>query len=72
MTPPDPTDPYDDEEFFPALELALEFVANEPLVLAKLERYFEPRPAQLINGPDDEALLNDLEDRVTRLYGGPP
>ncbi|CAL95691.1 hypothetical protein azo3074 [Azoarcus olearius] len=51
---------------------ALQYAANEAIVLARLEEFLSPKPAQLAADGNAVKSLNDLADRVTALYGDAP
>lgn len=60
------------DRFAGAIGGALQYVADESIVLARLEEFFSPKPAQLVTNEVEAKSLNDLVDRVTALYGGAP
>lgn len=59
-----------EDRFAEAIGGALQYAANEAVVLARLEEFLSPKPAQLATDEDAVKSLNDLADRVTALYGG--
>ncbi len=61
-----------DDRLASAISGALQHAANETLVLARLEEFFSPKPAQLATGEAEVKALNAQVDRVTALYGGAP
>jgi hypothetical protein len=61
-----------EDRFADAIGGALQYAANEAVVLARLEEFLSPKPAQLATDENAVKSLNDLADRVTALYGGAP
>jgi len=51
---------------------ALAHVANETLILARLEEFISPKPAQLAKTDAEANALDAQVDRVIALYGGVP
>lgn len=66
------TDTNREERFAEAVGGALQYAANEAVVLARLEEFLSPKPAQLAADEGAVKSLNDLVDRVISLYGGAP
>lgn len=50
----------------------LAHAANESLILARLEEFLDPKPAQLANSEEGAAILNRAIERLIAAYGGPP
>jgi hypothetical protein len=50
----------------------LAHAANEALILARLEAFLDPKPAQLATSKEHATELNRSIDDLIRAYGGPP
>lgn len=61
-----------EDRFAEAIGGALQYAVNEALVLARLEEFLSPKPAQLARDENAVKSLNDLATRVAALYGDAP
>lgn len=60
------------EELVKAIGPALAYTANEPILLARLEKFFRPAPAKLARTKDETESLNQRVGRLCENLGGPP
>lgn len=51
---------------------AMAFVTNEVIVLARLEEFFSPKPAQLADSEESRKALQERVDKLSETLGGPP
>ncbi len=51
---------------------AMAFVTNEVIVLARLEEFFSPKPAQLADSEVSRKALQQRVDKLSETLGGPP
>lgn len=61
----------DYERFADVIGDAMAYALSESLIFARLEEFFDPKPASLAKGGDIDALQNRVDRAITRL-GGPP
>ncbi len=60
------------DKFASIIGNTMQYVANESLLIAQLEQYFDPKPASIVG---DDASIKELQNRVEKLVeslGGPP
>jgi len=60
----------DYDQFADVIGSAMSVAVDESIVLAKLENYFHPQPAKLVEGENKE--LQEIVDRLVQKLGGPP
>jgi hypothetical protein len=51
---------------------AMAFVTNEVIVLARLEEFFSPKPAQLADSDESRKTLQQRVDKLSEALGSPP
>lgn len=61
-----------DEKIASVLGDAMAFVTNEVIVLARLEEFFSPKPAQLAESEESRKALQQRVDKLSEALGGPP
>lgn len=60
------------DSYVTALAATIRYAGTEPIVLAQLEEFFSPKPAQLAASDSDGNELQERADRVVEQLGGPP
>lgn len=65
-------DPSREDRLVEALGGALQHASSEALMIARLEEFFSPQPARLAENAEEVKALEDLADKVTKLFGGVP
>jgi len=59
------------KKFWELITNAMSFVGNEPIILAQLEQYFSPKPANLTDYTDAKTLQSRIDNLIVKM-GGPP
>lgn len=60
------------DEFAEIIGQVLTHTVNEPYVLNKLEKYFDPKPAQLANSEESSKKIEKRLQVLSEQLGGPP
>ncbi len=50
----------------------LSYTVNEPILIKKMQKYFDPRPAELFKSKKTEKIITRKISKLSKKLGGPP
>ncbi|MRR06383.1 MAG: hypothetical protein EG828_05475 [Deltaproteobacteria bacterium] len=60
------------DKFVSVLGNTMQYVANETVLLAQLEQYFDPKPASIAENDEEIKILQKRVEKLVEDLGGPP
>jgi len=60
------------DKFVSVLGNTMQYVANETVLLARLEQYFDPKPASIADTDEEIKILQKRVEKLVQDLGGPP